>query len=389
MGKKRLCIIVFSDIARDSRVLRQVECARKYYEVDVVGLRAFRMEGVQPYLIGSVPQWSDGQSLPAKLKRVVFRNFNLLIGNYEDVNASRLRNTSALIAEIEGKNYDLIVSHDLVLLPFVFKVKGTKTRVMLDAREYYPKNYNDQWLWRRLKKPVNEYSCREYLQRCDKIITVSDGLAEEYNRRYKVHPEVVMSLPVRWDLQPLPPVADRIRVVHHGVAGKSRRTEIMLEMMDYVDERFTLDMMMVVRDVKYWNKVVSMANKRKNIRIVPPVPMQEIIPVTNRYNIGLFLVPPTNFNLRHTLPNKLFKFIQARLLVTIGPSIEMSKIVQKFNCGVVARDFDPRSLANELNRLTIEKIAELKENSHKAARELNAEVNAKRIREIVSDLASG
>ncbi|HET9910266.1 MAG TPA: hypothetical protein VFQ13_00180, partial [Anaerolineales bacterium] len=177
-----------------------------------------------------------------------------------------------------------------------------------------------------------------------------------------------------------------IRMIHHGSTGRSRKTEIMLEMMAYVDERFTLDLMMVSRDPKYWNKIVSLAKKRKNIRIVPPVPMQEIIPTITRYDIGLYLARPTNFNVKYMLPNKLFEFIQARLVVAIGPSIEMSKVVKKFNCGVVSKDFDPRSMANELNRLTTEKIMEFKQHSHEAASELNADVNARRIKEIVRDL---
>jgi hypothetical protein len=175
-------------------------------------------------------------------------------------------------------------------------------------------------------------------------------------------------------------------MIHHGAAVSSRRNEVMLEMMNYVDERFTLDLMMVVGNVKYYDKITSLARKRKNVRIVPPVPMQEIIPATNRYDIGLFLVPPTTFNLQYTLPNKFFEFIQARLAVAIGPSVEMCKIVQKFNCGVVSKDFTPRSLANELNQLTPEKIMEFKQHSHVAARELNAEVNGKRVREIVHGL---
>jgi glycosyltransferase involved in cell wall biosynthesis len=368
---------------------RMINWLREDYQVDVVGTSKLKMDGVNSYVLGPTPGWSDGQGLPAKLRRIVRRNFNLLAGNHEAVNASRLGATDVLTAEIANKDYDLIVSHDLVLLPFVFQVKGARTRTLFDAREYYPRHFNDRWLWRRLKMPVNEYLCREYLPRCDKVITVSDGLADEYHRVYGICPEVIMSLPVWQDLQPMQPKTNQIRMIHHGAAGRSRKIEVMLEMMDYVDERFTLDLMMVSRDPKYWSKLVSLAKKRKNIRIVPPVPMHEIIPVTNQYDIGLFLVPPTTFNLQYTLPNKLFEFIQARLAVAIGPSIEMSKVVKNFNCGVVAKDFEPRSLANELNRLTTEKIAELKENSHKAARELNAEVNAKRIREIVRDLAGG
>lgn len=383
---KKVLIVCNMDPNSNPRPNRMVNWLKGDYEVEVVGLRRLKMEGIKSYALGPVPKWSDGQSFFSRVKRIVRRNYNLLAANFEEVNASRLGDTREVAKEIAQKDYDLIISHDLVLLPLVFKVKGTKTRVMLDAREYYPRHFDDRWLWRKLNKPINEYLCREYLPRCDKVITVSEGLADEYQRVYGVHPEVIMSLPVGWDLQPLPPRANQIRMIHHGSAGRSRKIETMLEMMDYVDERFTLDLMMVVRDMKYWKQIMSLAEKRKNVRIIPPVPMQELVPTTNQYDIGLFLVPPTNFNLQYTLPNKLFEFIQARLAVAIGPSIEMSKIVRKFNCGVVSKNFDPRTLANELNHLTAEKIMELKQHSHEAAKELNADANARRIREIVRGL---
>lgn len=383
---KKVLVVCNMDPNSSSRPHRMINWLKEDYEVEVVGISRLRMDGIPSHVIGRPPEWSDGLGLPAKLRRVVRRNFNFLAGNYRQVNASRLGDTSTLTAAIAQKDYDLIVSHDLVLLPFIFEAKAAQTRVLFDAREYYPRHYNDQWLWRTLKRPVMEYLCREYLHRCDKVITVSEGVANEYRRVYGVDAEVIMSLPVRWDLQPVPPKENQIRIIHHGTAGRSRRNEVMVEMMDYVDERFTLDLMMLKRDVKYYNKIVSLAQKRKNVRLIPPVPMPEIVPVTNQYDIGLFLVPPANFNLEYTLPNKLFEFIQSRLAVAIGPSVEMSKIVRKFNCGVVAKDFDPRSLANELNRLTTHKLLEFKEQSHQAAKVLNAEVNGRRVREIVREL---
>lgn len=381
-----MLIVCNKDPNTNPRPNRMINWLKDYYEVEVVGTRKFDMEGIKSYVIEPFPRGSGIKNYFVTLRRVTRRNFNLLWGNYEAVNSSRLGNTNSLAAEIAQDNYDLIISHDLVLMPLVFEIKGQSTRVMLDAREYYPRNYNDQWLWRKLYKPVNEYLCREYLPRCDKIITVSDGLAGEYGRVYGVQPEVVMSLPVRQDLQPLRVQSDQIKLIHHGVAGRSRKTEIMLEMMDHVDERFTLDLMLVVGDVKYWEWIVSLAEKRKNVRIVPSVPMQEIVSTINKYDIGLFLVPPTNFNLEYSLPNKLFEFIQARLVVAIGPSKEMKKIVEKYECGIVSKDFNPLSLARELNRLTVKGIIQYKENSHKAAIDLNAETNSNRVRQIVQEL---
>ncbi len=383
---KKVLIISKTNPNVSPRPNRMVNWLKDDYEVEVVGTSKLNMDGVRSYVVSLFHPAKNLHAIGSLLKRVILRNFNVLTGNYEEVNWSRLGDAKALVADLAEKKYDLIISHDLVLLPLAFAIKGEKTPVMLDAREYYPMNFNDQWLWRMQGKPVNEYLCRKYLSLCDKIITVSDGLANEYKRVYSVQPEVIMSLPESHDVQPSRPQSDHIRIIHHGLAGRSRRTEVMIEMMDHVGERFVLDLMLVVRDKRYHDRIISLAEKRKNVRVIPPVPMQKIVSTINQYDIGLFLVPPTNFNLEFTLPNKLFEFIQARLAVAIGPNIEMKKIVGRYDCGIVSRDFDPLSLAHELNRLTPERIMELKANSHKAAQELNADKNAIRVRQIVQDL---
>jgi len=383
---KKILVISKTNPNVSPRPNRMVNWLKDQYEVEVVGTSKLNMDGIRSYVIELFWRAKNIRELLSLLKRIIVRNFDMLTRNYGEVNWSRLGNARKLVSELDGKKYDLIISHDLVLLPLAFAIKAGKTPVMLDAREYYPMNFNDQWLWRIRGKPVNEYLCREYLHRCDKVITVSDGLANEYKQVYDVQPEVIMSLPAGRDIQPSHPQPDHIRLIHHGGAARSRKIETMIEMMDHVDERFTLDLMLVIRDVKNHQRIVSLAEKRKNVRVVSPVPMPEIVSTINQYDIGLFLVPPANFNLEFTLPNKLFEFIQARLAVAIGPSVEMKKIVEKFDCGIVSKDFNPISLAQELNQLTSEKIMYFKANSHKAAQELNAETNAIRIRQIVQDL---
>ena len=106
----------------------------------------------------------------------------------------------------------------------------------------------------------------------------------------------------------------------------------------------------------------------------------------NHYDVGLYLAHPGNFNIEYMLPNKLFEFIQARLAIAIGPSIEMRKIVEQYQCGIVSQEFSPHSLAKELNHLTTQKLNFFKQNAHLAALKLNADISGKRVIEIVEDL---
>jgi hypothetical protein len=74
------------------------------------------------------------------------------------------------------------------------------------------------------------------------------------------------------------------------------------------------------------------------------------------------------------------------LCIAIAPSIEMQKIVQHYNCGVVAKDFHPASLAATINALSVEDINTKKSASLEAAKSLNAEIEGQKIQNIISRL---
>jgi hypothetical protein len=169
---------------------------------------------------------------------------------------------------------------------------------------------------------------------------------------------------------------NNIKIIYHGGSNSSRHLETMIHMMDYVDKRYHLDLMLVHdANFVYFNKLKTLVKSRNNVRIIEPTSMQNIVNYTKDYDIGLYILKPTNFNQKYSLPNKLFEYIQARLAIAIGPSIEMAKIVEKHNLGIVAENFEPISLAEKLNNLTQKDIEYYKNQSHLAAYELSSSKN--------------
>ncbi|WP_300764029.1 hypothetical protein [Helicobacter sp. UBA3407] len=180
---------------------------------------------------------------------------------------------------------------------------------------------------------------------------------------------------------------NHIRIIHHGYASLDRKIEGMIETMDYVDSRFHLDLMLVPNyQREYFNKLQAMVEKRKNVRILPPVSFEEIIPFSTQYDIGIFLCPPTTFNLEKCLPNKFFEFIQARLAIAIGPSPEMARLVQEYNLGIIAKDFSAKEMAKSLNALTKEQILQYKENANQTAKILNAEKEGEKLLGVLEEV---
>jgi hypothetical protein len=205
------------------------------------------------------------------------------------------------------------------------------------------------------------------------MITVCQGIADEYARHYGVSPLVVHNAPVDQGLLPSAPGPGQIRLIHHGAAIRSRHLEAMIDVMKHLDGRFTLDFMLLETDAACMGDLRRRAAGDDRIRFIPAVPMADICRTINKYDVGMFLLPPVNFNYEHALPNKLFEFIQARLAVAIGPSPEMARIVEKYSLGVIADSFQPKALAVMLDQLTDESLRDYKLAADNAARELNYE----------------
>ena len=124
-----------------------------------------------------------------------------------------------------------------------------------------------------------------------------------------------------------------------------------------------------------------MIGTKKNVRLIPPVGSDDIIPYISQYDIGIYLLEPNNFNNKHALPNKFFEFIQGRLAIAIGPSPEMAKIVTDYDLGLISKDFDAKNLAETVNSFTTDKIIYYKGKSNLASKEFNSFENYLKLHE--------
>lgn len=283
-------------------------------------------------------------------------------------------------------NFDIVICYNIDLLPLALAVKK-HAKVIFDAREYYPTHFDDRFKWRLVFQDYYKYLCRRYLAKCDKILTVSKGIADEYHSQYRVNPEVLQSLPAYHDIQPSTTDGRALTIIHHGNATRSRGLDQLIDMAAFLDERFNLDLMLMPNDKPYLKHLKKMAAERSNVEVIPPVAFEDIIPFISRYDIGLCFFKPSTFNLKHVLPNKFFEFIQARLALAVGPSPELKPIVETYQCGLVSNDFTGKGLADALNRLTTEQIDTFKRNSQAAAQKFNANVTAAQIDRILKELS--
>lgn len=380
--KQKILIIVLSDLRHDARVRRQVNALSSDFEVTVVAFNGSAHDG---YRLIMLP--------PSKLtfRKKAFSSFFLLSGLY-NLAYKILHNYKAFVhSATADQKFDLIIANDVETLPVAFSFPY-KPKVLFDAHEYAPRHFEDKRWWRIFFRGFNTWLCRKYIPKVSAVTTVGKGLAYEYEKNFKVRPRVITNAHNYAELQPSPMTEGRIRLVHHGIVNPSRSLHLMVEMIGQLDERFSLDIYLLIpgfasaRTMNYLEELKQKASRHPNIRILPPIPGNELVTKLNEYDMGVFLLPPVNFNYENTLPNKLFDFIQARLGIAIGPTPEMADIVRTFDNGVISKEFTAESLAEELKKLSFPDVKRFKENSAKAAKVHNAENNAHLIKQMVKQI---
>jgi glycosyltransferase involved in cell wall biosynthesis len=380
---KKVLVISFSDLTHDGRVSRQIDFIKDKYIITVLCYKGVKNSG---YKI--LPIEKTKFSLKHKLVSAIF----LLLRSFEKAYSLLYQYKDAL-NKSSNENFDLIIANDVEALPLAFKLKRN-AKILFDAHEYAPRHFEDKLMWRIFFQPLNVYLCKKYIPLVEAMTTVGKVLSEEYQKDFGVKAEIITNATWYKELSPTTLKAGKVRLVHQGGAIPSRKLELMIEMMRYLDQRFTLDLILMspqlgsAKTINYINHLTKLAIGDPRIRILPPLKSNEIVPFINNYDIGVFLLPPVNFNYANTLPNKLFDFIQARLAIAIGPTPEMKEIVDRYQIGIVADDFTPQALALKLLALNETQINQFKNNTPIAALDLSAEKNKSKLNYIIENLIS-
>ncbi len=357
MSRPRILVASLTDHAIDGRIARQIRLLATHHRLIASGTgpsNGGEMEFVQLEPPGFDKSfWHRLTSLTMLATRC-----------YESYYWSRPWVVSAL-QRLSDVSFDLILVNDLPLLPVAVRLADGRP-VLFDAHEYYPRQHENEFLFRALISPYLSALCTRYLRRTEATFTVSPGLAAQYERQYGVRCDLIRSVPERQQLEPSPVAPERLRLVYHGVAQPRRRLDQVIHTIQELDPRFELHLVLKGKQ-RGIDELRRIAENSDRIIFHPEVPNRDLCHFINQFDLGLAFFPPTTFNLQYCLPNKFFEYIQARLGVVIGPSPDMAEIVEREGCGIITPDFTATSLAESLESLSTEDVWRLKQKSHQIA----------------------
>lgn len=397
--KRTICILSFSAIRRDARVLRQIKYLADAYDLVVVGYGE-----PHPAFSSQVKQWVDISKRTTKragngkvqglLNRLALAGGRIDPEAYDywywNLKNGERRNVLGLLDDL---SFDAIHANDWNTLPVAVEAARRKKncQVVFDSHEYGPLQNAEQIGWRLFNSPAIRYILEKYLPYINRGITVSEPIANRFEREFGCQMIVVMNAPELATNSPMM-ISDsrKLRLIHHGIAARNRKLEQMIKAVALADKRYELHFMLVESGASsaYIEQLKRLAQKIAPDRVhfhkaADPV---EIVQVLSAYDIGFYILEPTNFNNDAALPNKIFDFMAARLAVCIGPSNAMAGIVRKYGFGCIADSFNPAVVANMLNQLTNEDITAMKQASEKAALVINAQAEANKMLSLYESL---
>lgn len=364
-AKPPILILSFLPIKSDPRVMKQVRRLVDEYEVTTCSPGGLPHPGVE-----HVELKDD------------FKPRRTLLGRIADELARRVEYFPRLYFQsagvlqtrelLRGRSFEAVIANDAETVGVAVREFGG-AKVHADLHEFFPDmGFEDSKLGRRQQRYWT-WMTEKLVARAASSSTVGEEIAKLY-RAHGVAPLVVTNSTHHRELAPSP-VSVPIRLVYSGNAFRTWGLGEIMHAVAQSTADVTLDLFLthnVPEDRAHHVKLSEDLGSRITVR--EPVPQDVLVETLNTFDVGIFVLPPKSPNSALALPNKFFDYVQARLGIIVGPSIEMATIVRQHGLGQVSRSFDVADIRDVIDGLTPESVARYKASSDAVAAQLSSDV---------------
>ncbi|MDZ7879346.1 MAG: glycosyltransferase [Saprospiraceae bacterium] len=296
------------------------------------------------------------------------------------------------------QRFDIIGGIDLdSILPCYFSAKiknigrGIKIKIIYDAHELFSET--PEVVRRSLIRRVWLTIERFIVPKVDVAYTVSQSVADEFERRYGRRFGLIRNLPMR-DVVTYPThaaieylgikmpaykIGAKV-ILYQGALNEGRGLETAIEAMQYMENaEFWLigegDLSQILRGMV---ERLELQEKVKFLGFVVP----DALPFfTAKASIGLHILEDKGLSYRYSLANKFLDYIQSGVPQICTQLPEYQRFNDQYNVGILIEKTDVQLLVSALNRLLNDPLfyQQIGENCRKAAVELCWEKEAEQL----------
>ena len=379
MNKIKKCVtsIVLNNFKNDSRVLKEnISLQNAGYDVQVVALHEEPLE-----------EFDKVQNVPVHRVKLKSRHWskNRLI---------QLIKYCEFIYKVvkEYKQSDILHCNDLNALPIGVIIKkffNKDAKIVYDAHEY---EINDVPNQSKKSIKVKYYIENFFIKYADKVITVSDTIANEYVKLYAIEkPALVLNTPPYKEIakknifrETLGIEENQTIFLYQGGLSKGRGIEILLDTFKSIDNKNIVIVFMGYGILESFIKNIS--KEYKNIYFHQAVSPDILLDYTSSADFGFLFYENTCLNHYYCSPNKMFEYLMSDIPVIVSNLYEMKRLVETNKIGTVAKENTPQGLKEAIKEAVKLDKKELKTNIQKLKTIYNWEEQEKVLLEIYKDL---
>jgi glycosyltransferase involved in cell wall biosynthesis len=289
---------------------------------------------------------------------------------------------------------DAYHAHDLdTLLPAALAARLRRKPLVYDAHELFTETHHlvgrekERRIWARLERGL--------IRRARRVLTVSEPIAVELEKRYRIErPLVVRNCPAYRE-PPLPrpffpETPDDPVLLCQGYLQKGRGLEALVGSMRHV-HRGRLVLLGDGEMREELERLVGILGLEGRVFLRPAVPIEELPSRTASADLGFILYSTASLNFLYALPNKFFEYVMAGVPVLSSKIPEVERLIREHGVGRVVDPATPDRIAAEIDRLLGDpaSLARMRENCLKAAHALHWGIEEEKLLALYAGLAPG
>ena len=374
---KKVTSIVLNNFKNDSRVLKEnISLQRAGYDVQVVALHEEPLnefEKVQNIPVHRVKLKSRGWSKQKLVQLIKYFEFIFRVVK-------------------QYKTSDILHCNDLNALPIGVIIKNffnKDAKIVYDAHEYEINDVPNQ-SQRSIK--IKYYIEKFFIKYADKVITVSDSIANEYVKLYGIEkPALVLNTPSYKEIEKKNIFRETLGIkenqtifLYQGGLSKGRGIEILLEAFKTIDNENSVIVFMGYGTLE--NLIQKISKEYKNIYFHKAVSPDVLLDYTSSADFGISTIEDSCLSYRYCLPNKMFEYIMAEIPVIVSNLYEMKRLVEFNKIGTVAKENSPEGLKEAIKEAVKLDKVELKINIQKVKAIYNWEEQEKILLDVYKGL---
>ena len=207
--------------------------------------------------------------------------------------------------------------------------------------------------------------------------TVSESIAEEFNRRYEVNYAVIRNLTKLREFNSSR--SSEKFLLYQGAVGEARAFEYLIPAMKWINTK-----LVICGDGNFMDQLKRLIKDNAvedKVELKGMLSPDELWNIAQKATIGMGLAENTGINQYLALPNKFFDYIHAGLPQIAMNFPEYIKMNQQFEVAVLVNDLNPERIADTVNNLMDNTVTyqRLRENCLKARQILNWQQEEKKL----------